>query len=32
MKRFSPETATADEMKMFLQKVESAIMRLEKEI
>jgi hypothetical protein len=32
MKRFSPETATADEMKAFLRKVESAIMRLEKEI
>lgn len=32
MKRFSPETATVDEMKTFLQKVESAIMRLEKEI
>jgi hypothetical protein len=32
MKRFSPETATVDEMKTFLQKVESAIMRLEKEL
>jgi hypothetical protein len=32
MKRFSPETATVDEMKAFLRKVESAIMRLEKEI
>jgi hypothetical protein len=32
MKRFSPDTATPDEMKHFFKTVETAIMRLEKEL
>jgi hypothetical protein len=32
MKRFSPESATVEEMKAFFHKVETAIMKLEKEL